>query len=247
MPSNTLSPSTADRLRIVLAIATPRGAVGEHFVALRDELARRGHSVATVWAHSIPTGSAPDTNYRWPSPRPVHLTDFGFSLRLMRRTRPHCAIGQFGATNIMAIASWMCRVPVRISWYHTTDSQIAMLCGATDDQQAALTEYGIHIGLAFQIADDILDVVGDEQKIGKPVGSDEKQDKATYPKFYGIDESRAMRVRFTWWPFHPLAYAVTSAWEMNLVWMPLFIACMSARRPAASTSPCAACGSSSWS
>jgi hypothetical protein len=33
-----------------------------------------------------------------------------------------------------------------------------------------------------------------------------------------------MRVRFTWWPFHPLAYAVTSAWEMNLVWMPLFIA-----------------------
>jgi len=33
-----------------------------------------------------------------------------------------------------------------------------------------------------------------------------------------------MRVRFTWWPFHPLAYAVTSAWEMNLVWMPLFLA-----------------------
>ncbi len=33
-----------------------------------------------------------------------------------------------------------------------------------------------------------------------------------------------MRVRFTWWPFHPLAYAVTSAWEMNLVWLPLFIA-----------------------
>jgi geranylgeranyl diphosphate synthase, type II len=66
----------------------------------------------------------------------------------------------------------------------------AMLCGATADQQAALTEYGHRIGLAFQIADDILDVVGDEAKIGKPVGSDEKQDKATYPKFFGIDESR---------------------------------------------------------
>jgi hypothetical protein len=33
-----------------------------------------------------------------------------------------------------------------------------------------------------------------------------------------------MRVRFTWWPFHPLAFAVTSSWEINLVWLPLFIA-----------------------
>ena len=33
-----------------------------------------------------------------------------------------------------------------------------------------------------------------------------------------------MRVRFSWWPFHPLAYAVTSSWEINLVWLPLFIA-----------------------
>jgi hypothetical protein len=33
-----------------------------------------------------------------------------------------------------------------------------------------------------------------------------------------------MRVRFPWWPFHPLGYAVTSSWEINLVWMPLFIA-----------------------
>jgi geranylgeranyl diphosphate synthase type II len=66
----------------------------------------------------------------------------------------------------------------------------AMLCGASSAQQGALREYGRRIGLAFQIADDILDVVGDEDKIGKPVGSDEKQDKATYPKFFGIDESR---------------------------------------------------------
>jgi hypothetical protein len=35
---------------------------------------------------------------------------------------------------------------------------------------------------------------------------------------------QAMRVRFPWWPFHPLGYAVTSSWEINLVWMPLFIA-----------------------
>ncbi len=66
----------------------------------------------------------------------------------------------------------------------------AMLAGATDAQRDSLRAYGGHIGLAFQIADDILDVTGDEAKIGKPVGSDEERDKATYPKLYGLDESR---------------------------------------------------------
>jgi geranylgeranyl diphosphate synthase, type II len=68
----------------------------------------------------------------------------------------------------------------------------AVLCGATPDEEAALTRYGQSIGLAFQIADDILDIVGDEKKIGKPVGSDEGNEKATYPKFFGLDESRRM-------------------------------------------------------
>jgi len=66
----------------------------------------------------------------------------------------------------------------------------ALLCGADTAQQAALRRYGKSIGLAFQIADDILDIVGDQKKIGKPVGSDQKQDKATYPRLYGLDESR---------------------------------------------------------
>lgn len=66
----------------------------------------------------------------------------------------------------------------------------AMLAGASEFQVKALTHYGGHIGLAFQIADDILDVTGDEAKIGKPVGSDEGNDKATYPKLFGLDESR---------------------------------------------------------
>lgn len=68
----------------------------------------------------------------------------------------------------------------------------AMLCGATELQVDHLRRYGQSIGLAFQIADDILDVVGDQEKIGKPVGSDQRSDKATYPKLYGLDESRRM-------------------------------------------------------
>lgn len=66
----------------------------------------------------------------------------------------------------------------------------ALLAGADEVQRERLSAYGAHIGLAFQIADDILDVTGDEAKIGKPVGSDQQRDKATYPKLYGLEESR---------------------------------------------------------
>lgn len=68
----------------------------------------------------------------------------------------------------------------------------AIIGGTSDEQLAALTRYGKHIGLAFQITDDILDVIGDEAVIGKPVGSDEKNSKATYPALYGLEASRAM-------------------------------------------------------
>ena len=71
----------------------------------------------------------------------------------------------------------------------------ARLCGATLDQERALHVYGTQIGLAFQITDDILDLEGDEGKLGKPLGSDLKQDKATYPKILGIDASRALARR----------------------------------------------------
>jgi geranylgeranyl diphosphate synthase type II len=53
-----------------------------------------------------------------------------------------------------------------------------------------LTTYGEYLGLAFQIADDLLDIQGDPSLIGKPVGSDLKHDKATYPKLLGIAESQ---------------------------------------------------------
>ncbi|HLK56453.1 MAG TPA: farnesyl diphosphate synthase [Chthonomonadaceae bacterium] len=66
----------------------------------------------------------------------------------------------------------------------------ALLAGADSAQTESLRAYGQHTGLAFQIADDILDVTGDQTKLGKPVGSDEERDKATYPKLFGLDESR---------------------------------------------------------
>lgn len=66
-----------------------------------------------------------------------------------------------------------------------------VLAGATPPQRQALETFGRSIGLAFQIQDDILDVTGDEQKLGKPLNSDEKQQKVTYPYFIGLEASQA--------------------------------------------------------
>jgi len=54
----------------------------------------------------------------------------------------------------------------------------------------ALTKYGERIGLAFQITDDILNVEGNTEELGKAAGSDAKMKKMTYPAFYGIEKSR---------------------------------------------------------
>lgn len=61
---------------------------------------------------------------------------------------------------------------------------------ADDRQLTAFERFGRNVGLAFQIQDDILDVTGDEAKLGKPVMSDEKQLKVTFPYLIGLDESR---------------------------------------------------------
>jgi len=68
----------------------------------------------------------------------------------------------------------------------------ALLAGASAQQTAALSGYGDQVGLAFQIVDDILDVTGDDATLGKPAGSDVKNDKATYPKVFGLDTSRRL-------------------------------------------------------
>lgn len=66
----------------------------------------------------------------------------------------------------------------------------AILGGATDAQLKEIELMGSNIGLAFQIQDDILDVEGDERKLGKPLHSDEKNQKTTYVSLYGITEAK---------------------------------------------------------
>lgn len=68
----------------------------------------------------------------------------------------------------------------------------AILAKADTAQLAALTRYSEQFGLAFQITDDILDVVGTQETIGKPVGSDEKNQKATYVSLYSLEQACVM-------------------------------------------------------
>ena len=67
----------------------------------------------------------------------------------------------------------------------------AMLCGATAEQVRALSVAGANLGLAFQIVDDILDVVASSEELGKTAGKDQIQQKATFPAIHGIEASRA--------------------------------------------------------
>ena len=81
--------------------------------------------------------------------------------------------------------------------YHKTAALIeaalqvgAMLAGADDKSIGAIRDYGRSIGLAFQIVDDILDIVSTTEELGKDAGSDIEKGKATYPALVGLEKSR---------------------------------------------------------
>jgi len=71
----------------------------------------------------------------------------------------------------------------------------AIYAGADQRQLDALSRYGEHVGLAFQIVDDILDVEQSSESLGKTAGKDAQQHKITFPAVYGLDESRRMAER----------------------------------------------------
>ena len=68
----------------------------------------------------------------------------------------------------------------------------AIYAGASEAQLAALTEFGEHVGLAFQIVDDVLDVEASSEELGKTAGKDAAQQKITFPAVYGLEKSRSM-------------------------------------------------------
>ncbi len=66
----------------------------------------------------------------------------------------------------------------------------AVLSDATEEERKALVQYAHHIGLAFQIQDDILDIVGTSEELGKTAGKDIESNKSTYPALLTLDGAK---------------------------------------------------------
>jgi len=91
-------------------------------------------------------------------------------------------------------------VPIEtLQWIHTHKTAAllkaavscgAILAGASDEDVERCNEYALKIGLAFQVADDILDVTASTEELGKTAGKDEAVDKTTYPKLLGLEKSQ---------------------------------------------------------
>merc|ERR1719498_455403 len=86
-----------------------------------------------------------------------------------------------------------------LGWIHTHKTAAllkaavcagAVLAGASESEVALCERYALKIGLAFQVADDILDVTASTEELGKTAGKDLDADKTTYPKLLGLDRSR---------------------------------------------------------
>ena len=73
----------------------------------------------------------------------------------------------------------------------------ALMGGASDGEIKAVDEFAQNLGVAFQIQDDILDVIGDEKELGKPIGSDSEQHKNTYVSLLGLDKSEQIAKQLT--------------------------------------------------
>ena len=73
----------------------------------------------------------------------------------------------------------------------------AILGGGTDEQVDRAGRYGYYLGLAFQVVDDLLDVTATAEQLGKPVGSDEQNEKSTYVSLLGIDAAHKLAQEYT--------------------------------------------------
>ncbi len=68
----------------------------------------------------------------------------------------------------------------------------ALIGGGSDAQVKAVDEFAKNLGVAFQIQDDILDIIGNEQELGKPIGSDLEEEKNTYVRLAGLEKSKEL-------------------------------------------------------
>ncbi len=72
-----------------------------------------------------------------------------------------------------------------------------ILAGGSNEMKLAAEKYAVNLGIAFQIQDDILDVIGDTDLLGKPIGSDAKNQKSTYVSLKGLEQAKLDVIYYT--------------------------------------------------
>lgn len=175
--------------------------------AMDDDDLRRGHPTSHVVygeANAILAGDALLTLAfellaRQPAPAPCAPCDL--VLELARAGGSQGVIG--GQVEDMQAARGVADVEKLLYIHeHKTARLIEAACrmgcmaaGGARRQLEALAEYGRCCGLAFQIADDVLDVTSDEATLGKPIGSDARNEKLTWVKIHGVEASRQEALR----------------------------------------------------
>jgi len=143
-----------------------------------------------------------------------------FEIAAQSRARPRYAHDQFilelarasGSLQLVAgqvadlEAEGKAITPAHLRYIHERKTSALLRCAArlggmsancTPAQLRALTDFGYHVGLAFQVIDDILDVTQTSEKLGKTAGKDLTAQKATYPALLGLEKSRRIAARLT--------------------------------------------------
>jgi geranylgeranyl diphosphate synthase type II len=135
--------------------------------------------------------------------QPEHVAGLDGSTVLLVVNEVSAAVGGKGMVGgqVVDLESERVEVDFRtVEWIHVHKTAAflrsavrtgSLLGGADGDRLEALTRYGADIGLAFQIADDILNIEGSQEELGKKVGTDAERGKQTYPDFLGMEASRA--------------------------------------------------------
>lgn len=129
----------ARRDAIIISTSLPFGTIPNYFHKLAEEFENNGFKVIVVVDNNPPIIPEDETNIsylKWPSHRPTKWKDFKFFMRLLNEEKPVMTLSNFGSTNIVAIASYLYKVPNRWNYIHTLTSQIE-----TDGRQSEVKNF----------------------------------------------------------------------------------------------------------
>jgi octaprenyl-diphosphate synthase len=175
-----------DTMRVALAVELLHSASLLHDDLIDDALMRRGSEAAFRRYGNVVSVVSGDFMLARVLKLLAHLDHPGFTL-LMSKTATEICEGEVLQFQVASLGSYS-----RANYFRIIDGKtavlfvaalqgVAMLAGANEAEEEALGRFGLAYGRAFQMQDDYLDLLGDPARLGKPVGGDLREGKATYP------------------------------------------------------------------